>query len=96
MFSPSQQHPSTITMNNSPSSATSQAGSISFSQPTPEWIRVADAIRIFSIGRSSLFSLIRQKRVASKVLKTSPHNISGLRLISVDSLRELIKESGDE
>lgn len=63
---------------------------------SPEWLRVNDAIRLFGIGRSSLFTLIRQKRIASKVLKTSPHNISGLRLISVDSLRELIKESGDE
>lgn len=63
---------------------------------TPEWIRVNDAVRLFGIGRSSLFSLIREKRIASRVLKTSPHNISGLRLISVESLRALIQDAGDE
>ena len=62
----------------------------------PEWIRVNDAVRVYGIGRSSLFNLIRDKRIASKVLKTSPHNISGLRLISVESLRALIQEAGDE
>jgi hypothetical protein len=61
-----------------------------------EWIRVNDAVRLFGIGRSSLFNLIRAKRIASKVLKTSPHNVSGLRLISVESLRALIQEAGDE
>jgi len=65
-------------------------------QSAPEWIRVNDAVRLFGIGRSSLFSLIRERRIASKVLKTSPHNISGLRLISVESLRALIQEAGDE
>jgi hypothetical protein len=83
-------------MNTSPNTVSPEAGSVSIAQPTPEWIRVADATRLFSIGRSSLFTLIRQKRIASKVLKTSPHNISGLRLISVESLRALIHESAEE
>lgn len=64
--------------------------------PAPEWIRVNDAIRLSGIGRSSLFTLIRSKRIASKVLKTNPHNVSGLRLISVESIRTYIAESGDE
>lgn len=62
----------------------------------PLWVRVPEAIRLFGIGRSSLFTLIRQKRIASKVLKTSPHNVSGLRLISTESLRALIAEAEDE
>lgn len=62
----------------------------------PEWIRVNDAIRVYGIGRSTLFTLIRKKRIASKVLKTSPHNVSGIRLLSTESLRAIIFESGDE
>lgn len=62
----------------------------------PEWIRVPEATRRYGIGRSSLFTLIRNKRIASKVLKTRPHNVSGLRLISTESLRSLIQESSDE
>gem|GEM_PF-6802533 len=83
-------------MNISTNTDSTETRSLSITYTHPEWIRVADAIRLFSIGRSSLFTLIRQKRVASKVLKTSPHNISGLRLISVDSLRALIHESAEE
>jgi len=41
-------------------------------------------------------ALIRQKRIASKVLRTHPHNIGGLRLISTESLRALIEASSDE
>jgi len=65
-------------------------------QASPEWIRISQAIKLFGIGRSSLFALIRQKRIASKVLRTHPHNIGGLRLISTESLRALIEASSDE
>jgi len=63
---------------------------------TPEWMRVNDAVRNYGIGRSSMFTLIRSGRIASRVLKTSVHNVSGLRLISTASLNALIEESANE
>jgi len=63
---------------------------------TPEYLRIAEAVRLFGIGRSTLYSLISNGSVTSRVIKTSRHNVSGIRLISVESLRAFIEESGQE
>ena len=63
---------------------------------TPEYLRIAEAVRLFGIGRSTLYSLISNRSVASRVIKTNRHNVSGIRLISVESLRAFIESSGQE
>jgi hypothetical protein len=57
-----------------------------------EWIRIDQAIRAFGIGRSTLFKLIADQRVKSCLLKSRKDNLRGLRLISVESLREFLNE----
>lgn len=57
----------------------------------PEYVRIADAIRLFGIGRSTLYSLISNGSVTSRVVKTNRHNVSGIRLISTNSLRAFIE-----
>ena len=63
---------------------------------TPEYLRVDQAVRLFSIGRSTLYTLLTNGSVTSRVIKTSRHNVSGIRLISTDSLRAFIESSGQE
>jgi hypothetical protein len=47
----------------------------------PEWLRVKDAVAIYRIGRTTVFSLIRTGIIRSVSLKKKG-NIRGLRLIS--------------
>lgn len=55
----------------------------------PEWLRPADVTRVFGIGRSHLFDLIKNGRVKSVCLRHRGA-ARGSRLISYDSLCELI------
>lgn len=61
--------------------------------PKPEWIRANDATRMFGIGRSTLMALIRDKQIKTKLIKTNFKNTSGIRLISVESIRAMIEEA---
>ncbi len=51
----------------------------------PEWLKVPAACRRSSLGRSSLYKLIGEGRIKSIVVKRRG-NVSGVRLISTDSL----------
>ena len=62
----------------------------------PEWLRIPGAINYSGLKRSTLFTLISEKRIASKLVKTHPSNVGGIRLIELASLRAFIQESGDE
>ena len=57
----------------------------------PEWARVNEISRLFSIGRSTLYQLIRTGAVASRVVKTSKYNVSGIRIINIESVRAFIE-----
>ena len=57
----------------------------------PEWARVPQIVTLFGIGRSSLYGLIRSGQIASRVVKTSRHNISGIRLVNTESVRAFIE-----
>lgn len=59
----------------------------------PEWIRIPQACAFTGLGRSTIFTLINSGAIASKLIKTSKHNVSGCRVVSVESLRALIEES---
>ncbi len=56
----------------------------------PEWLRIPDAIRLFGIGRSSLYELIGEGKIRSASIKKRG-NIRGVRLISVASLEAFLE-----
>ncbi len=56
----------------------------------PEWLRIPDAVRLFGIGRSSLYELINDRKIKSVSLRQRG-SIRGIRLISADSLANYIE-----
>ena len=57
--------------------------------PGTEWIRPADARACFGIGRSTLYSLIKDGAVKSVVLRRKGA-AKGCRLVSTASIRALL------
>jgi hypothetical protein len=57
----------------------------------PEWLRIPQAIRIFGIGRSTLYLLIGEGKVKSCALR-GRGAVRGIRLISHDSLSAFIEK----
>ena len=55
----------------------------------PEFLRVKDVEKMFGLKRGKLYVLIREGAVISKSLRTRG-TIRGVRLVSVDSLRNYI------
>ena len=55
----------------------------------PEFLRVKDVEKMFGLKRGKLYPLIREGAVISKSLRTRG-TIRGVRLVSVDSLRNYI------
>ena len=62
----------------------------------PVWIMLREATRLFGIGRSQLYEWIREEKIRSRVLKKRRDAIRGIRLISYDSLAQLIESEGSE
>ena len=56
----------------------------------PEFVRTADAVRLFGIGKSTIADWIAQGLIRSHLLR-QPGNKSGARLISTASLRQFIE-----
>jgi len=73
-------------MNNIPPSGLSKDNT-SFIEP--EFLRVKDVEKMFGLKRGKLYALIREGAVISKSLRTRG-TIRGVRLVSVDSLRNYI------
>ena len=61
-------------------------------QPKPEWLRTAEATRIFSICRSSLYELIAEGKIKSACLRKRG-SLRGIRIISYDSLAEYCEQA---
>lgn len=57
----------------------------------PEWITVPVATKLFGIGRSTLYELIREGRVKSASIKKRGA-LRGRRLISFDSLAGFVED----
>ena len=55
----------------------------------PEFLRIKDVEKMFGLKRGKLYALIREGAVISKSLRTRG-TIRGVRLVSVDSLRNYI------
>ena len=56
----------------------------------PEWLRIPDAVRLYGIGRSSLYELIAAGSIKSVCLRQRG-STRGIRLISADSLARYIE-----
>ena len=56
----------------------------------PEWLRIPDAVRLFDIGRSSLYELIAEGKIKSVCLRQRG-STRGIRLLSADSLGKYIE-----
>lgn len=56
----------------------------------PPFVRPKDACRLFGVGRSTLAEWIARGLVKSHLVR-QPRNISGMRLISTESLRAFIE-----
>jgi hypothetical protein len=56
----------------------------------PEWLKVSDAVRRFSIGRTSIYELIRNGSIKTALIRKRGNTL-GCRLISTDSLRQYIE-----
>jgi hypothetical protein len=54
-----------------------------------EFGRVADVTRLFGLKRGTIYNLIRQRRIKSHVLRVCG-DVSGIRLIHLDSVRDLL------
>jgi hypothetical protein len=59
-------------------------------RPKPEWLRVAEAVRIYGIGRSSLYVLVAEGKIRSAVIRRR-NALRGTRLINCDSLAAFIE-----
>jgi hypothetical protein len=57
----------------------------------PIWLRIPEAVRTRGIGRSTLYTLIAEGKIKSRVLKAQRDSLRGIRLISADSLDEFIE-----
>ena len=64
-------------------------------QPGAEWLRPADVRHFAGIGRSLLYELIREGKVRSICLRREG-KLGGMRLVSVQSLRDNINGHGAE
>jgi hypothetical protein len=59
----------------------------------PVWIRIPEAVHIFGIKRTSLYRMINDQSIRSRVVKKHRDSIRGIRLISYDSLEEFINSA---
>lgn len=55
-----------------------------------EWLSIKQAVRLFSIGRSTLYTLLNEGKVKGRVVR-GRGNIKGKRLLSAESLRLFIE-----
>lgn len=56
---------------------------------SPEWLRPAQVPRLFPISRATLYNLISDGSLITKVLRR-PGCVKGIRLINTESIRKLI------
>lgn len=64
-------------------------------EPTSDWLTVKTATKAFPIGRTTLFNLIRERRIKTAVLR-SPGSLKGRRLIYKPSVDAYLLKLADE
>jgi hypothetical protein len=55
------------------------------------WLRIPVAVRTRGVGRSTLYQLIAEQKIKSRLVKAQRDSIRGIRLISADSLDAFIE-----
>ena len=60
----------------------------------PDWIRVSDAVKRFSIGRSTLYLLIKSNQIKSCSLRRRGM-LRGIRLLSCDSIKKALEQAAN-
>jgi hypothetical protein len=55
----------------------------------PEWGRIRDVERLYGIRRGTTYAMIRQKKIKTCLLRVQG-NVSGLRLVNLQSVRDFI------
>lgn len=60
---------------------------------SPEWIRPADVPKRFGFSRATIYRLIAAGKVKSHLLRITGNKGGGVRLVSTDSLRNLISQA---
>jgi len=58
----------------------------------PEFVTIENAVKVFALGGTNLFNLIKEGRIKTVLLRR-PGNSSGRRLIFVPSLREFLMKN---
>ncbi len=81
-------------MNATESTQRDAASSASEQELNPVWLRIADAVRTRGVGRSTLYELIGDGRIKTRLVKARRDSIRGIRLISADSLDAYIEGAG--
>lgn len=66
------------------------AGAAQQGEPKPEFLRPAAACRVFSIGRTKIYELIADGKIASVSMRKRGQR-HGTRLISYDSLKNYLQ-----
>jgi hypothetical protein len=64
-------------------------------QTLPEWGRLKDIERLFSIRRGTCYALIKSKRIRSCLLRVQGR-VSGCRLVHLQSVRDFISSQVQE
>jgi hypothetical protein len=64
-------------------------------QSKPEWIRIPEAVKIFGIGRTKLYALIKEGKFTSVSLRER-FQTRGTRLINYESLNDYIHSCIDK
>jgi len=70
-----------------------QSASEPFINLRPVWLRIPEAVRTRGVGRSTLYTLIAEGKVKSRLLKARRDSMRGIRLVSADSLDEFIERA---
>lgn len=81
-------HTEPTALNNDAESPASGKGKVK-----PIWVRVDEAVRLYGIGRSTLYLLIKEGRLRSRLIKARRDSIRGRRLLSTDSIEAVIEEA---
>lgn len=80
-------------MYNTPMSITNDIHKRSVKTPEIDWATVPQVLSLGLIGRTTLYRLMQQGEVKSRLVKTSKYAVSGRRLIHVPSFLEFIERS---
>lgn len=60
-----------------------------------EWLRIPDAVRIFSLGRTTIYRLLQEGKIKSATL-VRRGNIRGRRLLEANSIRVYLESLAAE